>query len=349
MRIKLASLLILIICTKCAEAQRNVVPALDPVFPEEKWQVVEPEALGYSSKKLEIAKKKFEEIGGAAALVIVKGYVIADWGLTDLPFDCRSMRKSLLSSLYGIEIANGTIDLEKNLGELNVNENGQLTNNELNTKIKYLMTSSSGIYLPGAFEEEVHRNKPERETHKPGELFLYNNWDFNALSTIYNQSTDSDLFKDFDEKIARPIQMSGYDSDYDGAYILQPGLSEHPAYLFNISSKDLARFGLLYLNEGNWNGKQLIPKDWVVASTTSKIETGEDFFYNYGYLWWTSKRESSGKRAPFLARGAQSQYMYIDPNNDLIVIFRDNPNGFEKVKKSDAYPLIGAVYGAIIK
>ncbi len=348
MRITIVCVLLIILFTKCVEAQSNKEAVLEKVFPGKEWLTTEPENVGYSSKKLERAREKFEEIEGAAALVIVKGYIIADWGLTDLNFGCRSIRKSMLSSLYGTELENGTISLENTLGELGIDEKGTLTKSELNAQIKHLMTTSSGVYLPGAFEEATHRNKPERGTHSPGQQFSYNNWDFNALGTIYNQSTNSDLFEAFSEKIATPLQMEHFDGNYNTAYVYQPSLSKHPAYLFRISTKDLARFGLLYLNEGNWNGEQIVPKDWVLNSTSSQIKTGEDYFYNYGYLWWVSKRESNG-RAPFLARGAQSQYMYIDAANDLIVIFRDNPDGIKQVKKSDAYPLIGAVYGAMIR
>lgn len=169
----------------------------------------------------------------------------------------------------------------------------------------------------------------------------------NTLSSIFNEKTGIDLFTAFDQHIAQPLQMEFFDVNYHTGYFYQKTLSDYPAYFFLISSKDLARFGLLYLNEGNWNGDQIVPKDWVLESTSTKIETGEEFYYNYGYLWWVTKGENEGIRYPFLARGAQSQYMYIDPANELIVVFRDNPSSTVPVKKSIAYPLIGNVYAAM--
>ncbi|WP_420319206.1 serine hydrolase domain-containing protein [Ekhidna sp.] len=339
--------LFLISCSFSGNTQTN--PDLSKVFPEKEWQKITPEEVGYSSKKLDRAKTKFEEIGGVAALIVVKGYVIADWGMTEKNFDCRSFRKSFLSSLYGIYQEEGAIDINKTLGELQINDGGKLNANELQTQVKYLMSSSSGIYLPAAFEEASNRAKPERGLHQPGEHFQYNNWDFNALSNIFNDQTGKDLFLEFQNRIASPIGMEHFDASYNTGYFYQPALSEYPAYIFQISTKDMARFGLLYLNEGNWNGNQIVPKEWVIESTKAQIETGDKYYYNYGYLWWVTKSESNTGRAPFLARGAQSQYMYIDPANELIVIFRDNPDGTLRVKKSDAYPLIGSVYGAMLR
>ncbi len=341
--------LVCLVLSTCKGEQSSSGESLPSVYPKKEWITVEPEQLGYSSKKLEKVKSQFEKTGGVAALVVVNGYIIADWGQTDLNVECRSIRKSLINSLYGIYMEKGKIDYNLSLEEAKINDGAKLTREELATPVKYLMSSSSGIYLPAAFEESVHYNKPPRGSKKPGEFFLYNNWDFNALSTLFNQSTGVDLFEAFDKDIAQPLQMEHFDPNRQTAYVYQPSLSEHPAYLFRISTKDLARYGLLYLNEGKWEDQQIVPKDWVLESTSKQIETGEKFYYNYGYLWWVSKRDNGPGKTPFLARGAQSQYMYVDPNNDLIIIFRDNPDGNQKVKKSAAYPLIGAVYGAMEK
>ena len=331
--------------SSCAQQENGPIP--DSTFPGVQWEAAEPETLGYSSKRMKKAKEQFEDSGGEALLVIVKGYIIADWGATEASFDGRSFRKSLLSSLYGIYVNKGEIDLNRTLGELDINDAGKLTEQELETPIKYLLSSSSGIYLPAAFEEPANRNKPGRGSDKPGERFIYNNWDFNALSTIFNNEASIDLFEAFDRHIAQPLQMEHFSSKYSTVYLSQPTLSEHPAYLFQISTKDMARFGLLYLNEGNWRGNQLVPKDWVLESTSPQIETGEKFYYDYGYLWWVSKRESKTRR-PFLSRGAQSQYMYVDPSNELIIVFRDNPNDLEKVSKGKAYPIIGSIHASRI-
>lgn len=331
--------------------QSTTLKVTNNVFPEKEWQRIEPEKVGFSSKAIDYAKTKFEESGGVAAMIIVKGYVIADWGDTDKKIDLRSIRKSLVSALYGIHIEKGNIDINKTLGDISFNDKNRLNESELATAIKYLMTSSSGIYLSAAYEEPVHYQKPSRGAFKPGEHFQYNNWDFNALSSIFTSLTKKDVFEEFNDQIAKPLNMQNFNSTRDTYYMYQNQLSDHPAYLFWMSTKDLARFGLLYLNEGNWNGKQIIPKDWVINSTKTQMSTGDNFYYDFGYLWWTTKQkeDSESSQKPYLARGAQSQYMHIDPSLDLIIIFRDNPFGNIKVKKSIGYPLIGGVYSAMIR
>lgn len=345
MKINLLLLFCSLFLVACSSAQEETIN--ESVFPGETWKVAKPESVGFSSKKLRKAKSTFEDIGGAAALVIVKGHVIADWGYTDVPFDGRSIRKSLLNAVFGIYIDKGEVDINMTLKDAAINDMGILTEKELNAAVKHLMTSSSGIYLPAAFEEQSHREKPSRGSHEPGVHFLYNNWDFNVLSTVINQASDKDLFEVFEDEIAKPLKMEHFQGKYHTAYLSQPELSDHPAYLFLMSTKDLARLGLLYLNKGKWKNQQIISSDWVIESTSKQIETGDAFYYNYGYLWWVSKREGDKGETPFLARGAKSQYMYIDPANELIIIFRDNPDSFVPVKKSEAYPLIGSIYGAM--
>lgn len=328
-------------------SQNDTNDQLNRVFPGEKWLTIKPEKVGFSSEKLEIAKEKFETSGGISTVIISRGYLIADWGETNKNFDCRSIRKSLINSVYGIYSEKGKLNIGMSLADININDKNKLTKNELETEIQYLLSSSSGIYLPAAFENKAYRNKPARNTFKPGEKFIYNNWDFNILSTIFNKLTNKDIFIAFDEHIAKPLQMEHFNVRYNTAYIYQQELSDHPAYIFMISTKDLARYGLLYLNEGNWKGEQLIPRNWILESTSQQIKTDKNNYYDYGYLWWVSKRSTENSRTPFLARGAQSQYMYLDPANDLIIIFRDNPESNIKVKKSIGYSLIGSVYGAM--
>ncbi|MCB0278909.1 MAG: serine hydrolase [Calditrichaeota bacterium] len=317
------------------------------VFPGSEWITADPKDQSMSGDGLQVAKEKFEKSGGLAMMVIRNGYLIAAWGDVKRKFDTRSIRKSLLNSIIGIQVSRGKIDLDRNLADLNISDRQVLNLQEKKAQIKNLLSSSSGIYLPASFEQDVHiENKPERGSHQAGEFFYYNNWDFNVLGTIYIKQAGVDLFESFNQEIAKPLQMEDFDYRYDTAYLSQPALSDHPAYLFIMSTRDLARFALLYLNDGNWNGRQLIDKKWIIESSQTQIETSDDYYYNYGYLWWVSKGKNNGRHA-FLARGAQSQYLYIDPNTNLIIIFRDNPDATEHVQKRIAYPLIGDIYRSL--
>jgi CubicO group peptidase (beta-lactamase class C family) len=114
------------------------------------------------------------------------------------------------------------------------------------------------------------QRRPARGSHPPGTFWYYNNWDFNTLGTIYEQATGTGIYEALDRLIARPIGMQDY-RPQDGVYF--PGAaSTHRAYPLRMSARDLARFGLLYLNKGAWAGKQIVPADiprepWVCEAS----------------------------------------------------------------------------------
>jgi len=106
--------------------------------------------------------------------------------------------------------------------------------------------------------------RPARGSHHLGTFWYYNNWDFNVLGTVFRRMTGEDIYGAIDRRIAKPIGMEDYRPE-EGEYGLEDS-SLHPSYLFRISARDLARFGLLYLHRGRWRGDQLIPAAWVDAS-----------------------------------------------------------------------------------
>ena len=116
--------------------------------------------------------------------------------------------------------------------------------------------------------------RPERHAHAPGTFWYYNNWDFNALGTIFEQETGTKIFEEFDTRIARPLQMEDF-SISDCSYKTskdygQSPISKHRYYQFRMSTRDLARFGLLYLRNGQWHDQQIVSTDWVRESTFLK-------------------------------------------------------------------------------
>jgi CubicO group peptidase (beta-lactamase class C family) len=105
---------------------------------------------------------------------------------------------------------------------------------------------------------------PPRGTHQPGTHFLYNNWDFNALGTILERHTSKSMFNDFADTIATPSGMQDFDRSQQH-YDIEPW-SEHRTYAFHFSTRDLARFGQLYLRGGQHAGSTIIPPEWVRSS-----------------------------------------------------------------------------------
>jgi len=248
-----------------------------------KFTYVTPESSGYSSEKLEILKKHLEETGSSSMLIMIDGKIIFEWGKTDKKHLIHSMRKAMLNSLYGIAIQRGQIDTSMTLRELKINDIDPLTNQELDARVADLLKSRSGIYHnAAAVNNAMLIDRPERGTHQPGENYYYNNWDFNALGAILEQQTGESIYTMFNEEIARPLNMFEYQGKYtsidaedenverpntDGYYQYEKSQSKFPAYHFRMSARDLALYGQLYMNYGEWNGKQIIPKDWIDVST----------------------------------------------------------------------------------
>ncbi|NIR48112.1 serine hydrolase [candidate division KSB1 bacterium] len=170
-----------------------------------------PEDAGYSSEGLRAAKAVFEASEGASVLVIHNGRVLVSWGQTTRRFRCASIRKSYLSALYGIYVGKGKIDLNKTLADLNIDDIQGLTAEEKQAQVVHLLSARSGVYHPSAYStRNMEKHLPGRGSHEPGTFWYYNNWDFNALATIFEQETGQGVFDAFKEHIAEPLQMEDF-------------------------------------------------------------------------------------------------------------------------------------------
>lgn len=271
---------------------------------------------GFSPDRLAAARRFWERRGAAAFLAVSRGAVVAAWGDVDRRFPTHSMRKSFLSALYGVY--RDDIDLDRTLAELGIDDVPALTGQEKQARIVDLIRSRSGVYHPAAAEPmEMSSARPERGSHLPGTYWWYNNWDFNVAGTIFERLTGEDIFEAFDETIARPIAMQDFRL-IDGFYHYEPEKSDHPAYLFRMSTRDLARFGLLFARGGRWGSAQVVPADWVAESTRShsEIDLGKEYGTGYGYMWWVE-----GTRG-FAARGYGGHVLAIYPEIDLVMVVR---------------------------
>jgi CubicO group peptidase (beta-lactamase class C family) len=311
----------------------------------EPWQTADPRQAGWSEERLEAARRQAEALDPTAVMVVQDGRVVASWGDVAHKVNAASVRKSFLSALYGIAVADAEIDLSATLAELGIDDiPPSLTATEKTATVRDLLTARSGIYHRAAHETaDMKRKRPERGSHAPGSFWFYNNWDFNALGTIYRQRTGEDLFASFDQRIARPIGMEDF-SVRDGRYALE-SVSEHPAYTFRITARDAARFGQLFLDGGRWRDRQIVPAAWVEESTrpyswAKRIRQG------YGYLWWTLPPDTWGADA-FYASGYGGQIIAVVPARRLVVVqtvdLKQHPKG---VRTSAFIDLMKAILAA---
>jgi CubicO group peptidase (beta-lactamase class C family) len=271
---------------------------------------------GFSPSALADARRFWEKRGAAAFLAVSGGAVVASWGDVGRRFMIHSIRKSLLSALYGV--FRDEIDLTLTLGELEIDDVSALTDQEKQARVVQLLQSRSGVYHPAAAEPmEMSADRPDRGDHLPGTRWWYNNWDFNVAGTVFRQLTGADIFEAFAETIAEPIGMQDYRVT-DGFYHYERDKSFHPAYSFRMSTRDLARLGLLFAREGRWRNDHILPRSWVAESTQphSEIDVGEEYGTGYGYMWWIE-----GTRG-FTARGYGGHVLAVYPGLDLVMVIR---------------------------
>ena len=199
----LLSLILSLLCFfNFVNCQKSESLSKTTLIPKQNWmKYTNPQDAGFSLEKLEIAKQYWDSTQSSACMIVHNGAVVTAWGEIERRFMCHSVRKSLLNALYGSYVDNGIIDTEKTLKEMGIDDSTPLTEQEKQAKIVDLLKSASGVYLPAA-SEPLNVRKPPREGHKPGTHFYYNNWDFNALGTIFEKETNTNLFQEFKSKIA---------------------------------------------------------------------------------------------------------------------------------------------------
>ncbi len=319
----------------------------ESIFPAATWDMyVTPEEAGWSSDKLSTAKALYDKSGSVAFLAVFDGAVLVAWGDIERRYMCHSVRKSFLSALFGKHVAEGRIALNETLEELNIDDYPPLTKEEKQACVVHLLRSRSGVYHAAAYETpKMKELRPKRGNKRPGEFWYYNNWDFNALCTIFEQETKTGIFEEFKTCIADPLQMEDFRL-MDTYYHLEKQHSIHPAYPFRISARDMARFGLLFLRNGKWKDLTIIPENWVDASRRaySRVPYWEE--YGYSYLWWVIVDETDRKFGMYAARGYGGHMIAVLPEENLVIVNRANTYLGESTESNDLHQLIDAILDA---
>lgn len=292
-------------------------PLVPNRLPEKQWlQYKTPEDAGFSSQKLQKAHKLADQYNSASVLIIYKGAIVQSWGDASRRFRMHSSRKATQSALIGIYASKGAIDINKSVGEYGIDEVTPLTDVEKKATVKQLMTGYSGIYLPSVAHDG---DTPKRGIHQPGEHWYYNNWNYNALNTVFEQQTHVKLTDAFVDHIAQPIGMEDF-VPHDAWYNYEK-FSLHPVYHINMSSRDMARFGMLYMNGGRWGDKQIVPEQWVKESLTAY--SPKTVKYGFGYAWNMPPPKAFNQRC-YTAEGMGGHMLMLLPDSDMIIVHRAN-------------------------
>ncbi|WP_018902283.1 serine hydrolase [Rhizobium sp. 2MFCol3.1] len=296
-------------------------PEGEATIPGDEWEQAPPNPEGWSKEHLAGLSEDLADGRTTALMVVEAGNLVFQWGDVEQTSSIASVRKSLISMLYGMFIAENKIDPGATLGELNIDDTVGLTATEKTATVLDLLKAQSGVYLPSVYDTE--QGRPPRGHYRPGSHWFYNNWDFNVLGTILKQQTGQTVFEAFESRVARPLRMQDYRQE-DCRFHEGPE-SRHPVYKMRLSARDLARVGLLYLREGRWGSTQVVPRNWVRDSMRPHSQIGGG--RGYGYLWWTTEANApsddiSTNVPIFYASGAGGQYIIVLPALDLVVVHR---------------------------
>lgn len=247
-----------------------------------------------------------------------------------------SMAKSFVSFLIGKAIEDGYINLNDPITDYipELNDRGFE-----NIQIEHLLMMASGIrYQEGLllgddtktyYSPNLRRLALEETEviNNPGEEFLYNNYNPLLLGIILERATQQTVSDYLHEKLWKQIGMEfpaswSIDSNKHGFEKMESGINASPI--------DYAKFGRLYLHNGNWDGEQIISSEWVHEST-SEAEIHENYYSAYSdwdfvnrdqgyykFMWWGYSRGDG--EYDFFAHGKYGQVIYVSPSNNVIIV-----------------------------
>ena len=313
-----------------------------PIYPKagEDWDRAKPSKYGFNDLKVkELRRYIIDSMHTTGLMVIVGGECIFQYGNVESLSYLASCRKSVLAMLYGKYVKNGTIDLNKTLGELGITDHGGLLPTEQKAKVVHLLQARSGVYHQASNSGSALDNPkrvPERGSIKPGTKFLYNNWDFNAAGTVFEKMTGKSIYTALEEDLAIPLGFQDWDISKQ-RYGGNKSKSIHPAYHIYLSTRDMARLGYLMLRKGKWEDKQIIAKDWhrkMISVSTKPEEIGPKKNFGYGYMWWIYNSSEPALKGAYAAHGAMGQYITIIPELDMVIAHKTDAIYGRKTKSS---------------
>jgi hypothetical protein len=303
--------------------------------------------------------------GPATGLIIYKGYIVGQWGepeRVDLTF---SVAKSILSTTAGLAVADGLIKDEGDLvypymapiypfdpvksmmnkaDHLYEEDVFDLFGTEHNRKIRWddLLRQTSdwegSLWGKPDWADRPSGEAKEwrtRSRNAPGTAYEYNDTRVNVLALALLNIWRKPLPVVLKERIMDPIGASdtwrwtGYENSFvilDGQIMQSVSGGSHWGGGMMLSAWDQARFGYLTLRNGNWNGKQLIPSSWIEKSRTPTAAQPDYGFMNY-FLNHDQKLAPAAPKTAYMHIGAGTNMIYVDQENDLVIVARWIPNG----------------------
>jgi CubicO group peptidase (beta-lactamase class C family) len=244
----------------------------------------------------------------------------------DQVFQVYSVTKSVTSALVGIALADGKLEsVDQRLVDFFPGYANAADPGLRRVTLADLLTMRAGfLEVPIASSSNWIRTLMTRPLeHEPGKVFLYDSGSSHLLSAVLTKVTGEQAAALARERIFRPLGITGgwrWPDDGQGVSLGGDGLA--------MRARDLAKLGQLYLQEGRWNGKQVIPAAWVRRSTREHTNVGAPG-QGYGYQWWV---QDGPRGTAYAALGFRGQAIVVLPALDLVVVLTTVPRGETDVR-----------------
>lgn len=325
----------------------NAFAAESPVFPGADWDQATPESQGVDARLLQRAVKHLEGVvgkDGVREVVIVRhGRMIWHGNDIDKRHGVWSATKSFTSTVLGLLIADGKCTLDTRVADILP----ELEARYPQVTLRHFTTMTSGYRAVGDETTGSYKHGPSSTPFipnpqplftPPGTQYAY--WDsaMNLFALALTRLAGESIEVLFERRVAGPIGLKDWDwGDYatvDGV-VVNGGSGNGNKHVF-ITAREMARFGLLFLNQGKWNGRQRVPEAWVAQATRLQVpaavpwaqpESGIDGRGCYGFNWWVNGIKPDGTRklpaAPadtFWASGFNNNKCFVLPAWDMVVV-----------------------------
>ena len=336
-KIIIFTMILMMSLSGCNARQAEKVPGQDKVLPEQgktlpdnDWAEGKPDEYGMDGKILDQADAYIKDnYPNIYSLVVIKDGVLVyekyykDKGRDD-HVHVFSVTKSVISSLVGIALREKYLSgLDQKLADFYPEYYADIKEAEKKEiSLKNALTMTAGFEPADkdivkwiTSEDWFAYTLNEPMIGSPGKEFNYDTGLSHLLSGVLTKATKMSTL-DFAKKfLFEPMGIKNlrWGTDNKGYY--------GGGHLLELTPRDMAKFGYLYLKEGNWKGSQLVPADWVKESTSTQISFDENS--GYGYLWWLNEKEdakSKKKLSIYSAVGHGGQRIDVVPELDMVAV-----------------------------
>ena len=286
-----------------------------------------PEAQGVSSADIRAyIEAADQQVNSMHSFMLVRhGYVVAEgwWKpeAAEKPHVMHSLSKSFTSTAVGLAVAEGKLSVDDLVLKFFPNDAPAEPSDKLKQmRVRDLLTMTSGQNEEAKVQTTaapwVQTFLAHPVPHKPGTHFLYNSPGSHMLSAIVRKVTGETVLDYLRPRLFDPLGIENPE------WPASPQGNTLGGWGLKVRTEDIAKFGQLYLQKGQWNGKQLVPAAWVEQATAKQVSNGSDpardWDQGYGFQFWRCRHNA------YRGDGANGQFCLVLPEQDAVIAITAN-------------------------